>query len=105
MTSKAKPKIFCFSNRIDGGEGPAYAMAEDGTVLGAHYCSHETFVPGDLGVIPGSRPDRHERYAQHYPDGYEMEFVPSKNVRSHPGLLAAIELNRKQGEDAKKSNS
>ena len=89
-----KPKIFCFSNVVDGGEGMAYAMAEDGTVLGSHLCSHETFVPGDLGVHPGSRPDRHKHFAQHYPDGYEMEFVPSKEVPTHEGLQKAFALNK-----------
>ena len=87
-----KPKIYCFSNVVGGGEGTAIAIAEDGTVLGSHWCSHECYVPGDLGVEEGSRPDRHEIYAKHYPDGYEMEFVPSKDAEKHEGLLQAIAL-------------
>lgn len=74
---ETKPKIYCFSNVQGGGDGIAYAMAEDGTVLGSHWCSHEAYVPGDLGVDEGSRPDRHKGYAEHYPSGYEMEFVPA----------------------------
>lgn len=89
-----KPKIFCFSNVRDGGDGVAYAMAEDGTVLGSHWCSHEAYVPGDLGVTEGERPDRHETYKAHYPDGYEMEFVPAKDVKKHEGLGRAFDLNR-----------
>ena len=97
----AKPKIYCFSNVVGGGDGAAYAMAQDGTVLGSHWCSNECFVPGDLGVTEGSRPDRHVTYAEHYPDGYEMEFVPASQVRSHAGLKAAFELNKQQAEKAK----
>lgn len=96
----AKPKIYCFSNVAGGGDGVAYAMAEDGTVLGSHWCSHEGFVPQDLGVLEGSRPDRHETYAKHYPGGYEMEFIRADDVRSHEGLQAAFLLNQKQAEAA-----
>lgn len=94
------PKIYCFSNVRGGGDGIAYAIAEDGTVLGSHWCSHEIYVPGDLGVTEGSRPDRHKAYAEHYPDGYEMEFVPARDVLSHPGLSEAVRLNEMQAENA-----
>ena len=93
-----KPKIFAFSNVVGGGDGQALAIAEDGTVLGEHWCSHEGYVSHDLGVTPGSRPDRHETYAKHYPDGYEMEFVRSRDIDGHEGLRKAFELNSKQGE-------
>jgi hypothetical protein len=96
-----KPKIYCFSNTPDGGDGIAYAMAEDGTVLGSHWCSREFYVPCDLGVTPGSRTDRHEKdYSKHYPDGYEMEFVRSRDVLSHTGLQSAFLLNQKQKTEA-----
>ena len=90
-----KPKIYAFSNVVGGGDGPCFAMAEDGTVLGSHYCSHEGFAPHDLGVIEGARADRHEDYKKHYPDGYEMEFVPSREIDGHKGLNKAFELNEK----------
>ena len=77
----------------------AHAISEDGVVLDSHWCSHEYFVSGDLGVEEGSRPDRHETYAKHYPDGYEMEFVPSKMVEKHEGLAQAVKLyNERHGE-------
>ena len=91
-----KPKIYCFSSVISGEH---YAIAEDGTVLGSHWCSHESFVPGDLGTEDGTRSDRHEIYSKHYPDGYEIEFVPSKMVKKHDGLARAIDLyNERHGE-------
>lgn len=93
------PKIYCFSAVRGGGDGGAYAMAEDGTVLGSHWCSHEMYVSGDLGVKEGSRPDRHkEDYAPHYPDGYEMEFVCAADIDGHAGLQEAFRLNALQGE-------
>lgn len=91
------PKIFCLSNIVGGGDGMAYAMAEDGTVLGSHWCSGEAFVSMDLGVKPGFRLDRHKDYAAHYPNGYNMEFVPASEVLTHPGLVKACELNRVAG--------
>lgn len=96
-----RPKIFAFSNVQGGGDGIAYAMAEDGTVLGSHWCSHEAYVSHDLGVTPGSRADRHETYAAHYPGGYDMEFVRSSEVASHAGLTRAFELNQIAGAAAK----
>lgn len=97
----AKPKIYCFSNVRGGGDGIAYAMAEDGTVLGSHWCSHEIYVPGDLGVTEGFRPDRHETYAKHYPAGYEMVFIPARDVLTHEGLQRAFALNQEQAKAAK----
>ena len=90
----ARPKIYVFSNVVGGREGVCYAMAEDGRVLGSHWCSHEGFAPYDLGVVEGSRPDRHKHYAEHYPDGYEMEFVPAAEIDGHAGLTAAYERNQ-----------
>jgi hypothetical protein len=97
----SKPKIYAFSNVVGGGDGIAYAMAEDGTILGSHWCSHEGYVPMDLGVTEGSRPDLHVKYAEHYPNGYEMEFVPASQARTHEGLTDAFALNQKQAEQAK----
>jgi hypothetical protein len=92
-----KSKIYVFSNVRGGGDGVCYAMAEDGTVLGSHWCSDESFAQHDLGVFEGSRPDRHEDYAKHYPNGYEMEFVRSSKIDTHEGLKKAFELNAIQG--------
>lgn len=88
-------KIYVFSGVEGGKEGCCYAMTEDGTVLGSHFCSSEGFARGDLGVTEGSRPDRHKTYAEHYPDGYEMEFVASRDFDTHEGLQKAIALNKK----------
>lgn len=103
-TLSGSPKIYVFSNVVGGGDGIAYAMAEDGTVLGSHWCSNEHYARHDLGVVPGARPDRHEHYARHYPGGHEMEFVPSVCVKGHDGLSRAFTLNKRQAEAQKASH-
>ena len=87
-------KIYCFSNVVGGGDGIAYAMGDDGFVLGSHWCSNEYYVSEDLGVTEGCRLDRHITYAEHFPNGYEMEFIPAREVKSHEGLSKAFELNQ-----------
>ena len=86
-------KIYCFSNVANGGEGVAYAIGDDGVVLGSHFCSNEYYVPMDLGVLEGYRLDRHETYKKHFPNGYEMEFVSSVDFDTHKGLQEALKLN------------
>jgi hypothetical protein len=41
------PAVYLFSNTRSG-DGPAYSMAEDGTVLGEHWCSHRGYMRHDL---------------------------------------------------------
>ena len=88
------PIIFGFNN--GGGNGTYYAqlIAEDGTPLGSHICSNESFMLGDLGILKGSRSDRHEGFQKHYPDGYKMEFVSHKDVPSHTKLQESFRLNK-----------
>ena len=85
------PVIYGFNNGGSQGWLHAVAIAEDGNVLGGHICSDEGYMRADLGIIEGSRPDRHEEsYGKHYPDGYRMDFVPFE----HEGLQLAIKRNK-----------
>ncbi len=81
----------------------AVAISQDGVVLGGHCCSHEGYMPSDLGMLEGSRLDRHEEsYGKHYPNGYRMEFVPSGELDGHVGLKAAFaEHDRKNPPEVK----
>ena len=88
------PVIYGFNNGGSAGFMFGVLLAEDGTGLGSHLCSHEGFMLGDLGILEGSRPDRHEGFKQHYPDGYRMEFVGYSNVGGHLGLNKAFDLNK-----------
>lgn len=91
------PVIYGFNNGGSPGLLSAVLLAEDGTYMGGHACSHETFMRGDLGIQEGSRPDRHEGFRLHYPSGYRMEFVPSDQLGTHAGLNAAIKKNNETG--------
>lgn len=94
------PVIYGFNNGGSPGWYEAVAIAEDGNALGGHVCSHEGYMPHDLGIIKGSRPDRHEEsYKVHYPDGYRMDFVSFKDVDGHEALKKAFELNAKLAEN------
>lgn len=85
------PVIYGFNNGGRRDWWDAQLIAEDGTPLGGHICSHEAYMPGDLGILEGSREDRHQKnFRPHYPDGYRMEFVSYGDVKSHAGLMEAI---------------
>ena len=87
-------KIFIFSNVRDGREGVCLALADDGHVLGSHWCSHEEYAKFDLGMVEGYRQERRDAYAKHFPNGYTMEFIPAKEVKKHEGVKAAYKLNQ-----------
>ena len=88
------PVIYGWNNGGSPGSYSAGLMAEDGTYLGGHICSSEGYMEHDLGILEGARPDRHEGFRKHYPDGYRMDFVGEREVRTHQGLLDAYEKNQ-----------
>lgn len=90
------PVIYGFNNGGNPGWYQAQLIAEDGTALGGHICSHEGYMTHDLGVEDGSRPDRHETFRKHYPDGYRMDFVRAIDVKTHDGIAKAYELNQRE---------
>lgn len=94
------PAIYGFNNGTNYFGAMAVSISEDGVCLGSHTCSSEGYMPHDLGMLEGTRRDRHaDDYQKHYPDGYRMEFVPSDQIDAHAGLTAAFRLN-KQREDS-----
>lgn len=98
-----KPKIYCFSNGGTPGLLSAVAIAEDGNVLAGHGCSHESFIPIDLGMISDSHYN-HEKYKKHYPNGYQMEFVEYDKISSHQELQKAFKLNKELKEENEKKD-
>jgi hypothetical protein len=90
------PIIYGFNNGGGGDWWHAELLAADGTHLGGHVCSSEGYMPHDLGVLEGSRPDRHATFLAHYPDGYRMVFVGKDDVRSCAGLVMAFDLNQQK---------
>lgn len=91
------PVIFGFNNGGSPGWFSAVAIAEDGTCLGGHVCSDEGYMPYDLGILEGTRLDRHQNdYQKHYPNGYRMAFIPHADVPTCEPLQKAFELNKAQ---------
>ena len=90
------PIIFGFNNGGPRNFKQAALVAEDGTGLGGHLCSSEGYMRHDLGILKGSRPDRHEGFVKHYPDGYRMDFVGEEDVmeKTNIALEAAIKRNQ-----------
>ncbi|RIY41981.1 hypothetical protein [Neopusillimonas maritima] len=86
------PVIYGFNNGGRPGWFSGALISQDGKWLGGHLCSSEAYMPHDLGILEGSRPDRHEEFKEHYPDGYRMEFVGYDDVLSHEGIKKAAEL-------------
>lgn len=98
------PVIYGFNNGGSPGWMSACLLAEDGTGLGGHICSSEAYMRHDLGILEGTRPDRHERFREHYPDGYRMDFVPIEAVAAgtHEALENAYRLNQEKAKAAGK---
>jgi hypothetical protein len=86
------PVIYGFNNGGSVGWLQGVLIAEDGTPLGGHVCSSEGYMPHDLGILEDTRPDLHEEFRAHYPNGYRMSFVGHAVVAKHAALLRAIEL-------------
>ncbi len=90
--------IYGFNDGGEEGFWQGLLIAQDGTVLGAHISSSEGFMLYDLGILEGTRPDRHERFREHYPGGYRMEFVGYEAVPNHDGLQEALKKYQEGGE-------
>ena len=93
------PIIYGFNNGGARDWLSGVLLAEDGTHLGGHVCSSEAYMPGDLGCLEGTRDDRHTGFADHYPEGYRMQFVSHADVKKNMGLMAAISLAEKRAKD------
>ena len=86
-----RPKIFVFCNGCSPQWHHFVGIAEDGSALAGHICSHHGYAPHDMGVIENGW--KREIYAAHYPDGFEVEYVEVTTVadiEKHAGLVAAL---------------
>lgn len=90
------PVIYGFNNGGSPGWYSAVLLAEDGEAMGDHICSSEAYMPHDLGILEGTRPDRHKGFQEKYPDGYRMEFISAANVMTHEGLQKAYQRNQER---------
>jgi hypothetical protein len=72
-----------------GGDVLGCALAEDGHVLAEHLSSSVGFAKHDMGLTSDWK---HDRYREHAPDGYELEWVDDR--KTHAGWQAALALNK-----------
>jgi|ERR1051326_1850680 hypothetical protein len=93
-------KLYIFNNSPGNTDwNVCHSMADDGTHLGSHVCSHEHFMQYDLH----DRKDRLETILQHFNgEPYELELISADDVLSHAGLKEALRLNELQGQQAAK---
>ena len=88
------PFIYGFNNGGSPGWYEGVLLSEGGHCLGGHICSSEGYMLADLGILEGTKPDRHDEFRAHYPDGYKMVFIPKSEAGFHAGLLAAVKRNQ-----------
>ena len=88
-------KIYLTAFPTGGGSGHGdvlgCAMTEDGHVLAEHLSSNVSFAKHDMGLTSDWK---HDRYATHCPDGFELEWV--EDYKTHAGWLAARAMNEAQ---------
>lgn len=75
------PVIYGFNNGGGPGSYRAVLLAEDGTALGGHGCSHECYMPHDLGVSVGAA-----------------------DVKAHEGLASAYQANQRKRAEAEEAS-
>lgn len=90
------PTIYCFVNRVlPGGAGVGLAaLAEDGVLI----ATQESWTLADgIKAIGASHPvtptghGHHRAFAEHYPDGYLVEWVGQDAYPKHVGLQRALD--------------
>ena len=85
--SESKPRIYVFvESHFASGDVGSYALADDGEFLAGHVSSNVSWAKHDMGLHGDWK---HDKYAAHYPGGYELEWVD--NPDEHGGLNAAYQ--------------
>lgn len=82
-------KIFCYIVPVNVGHGyvAVEAIGEDGVVLAGHISSSVEWAKIEIEY-----PTKLRRYEEHFPEGYELEWVD--DPENHSGVKKAFALNR-----------
>lgn len=90
----SKRKIYVFiSCRYNSGDVSGCALAEDGVSLAGHLSSGEDWFKHDMGLTSTRK---HDAYNEHFPDGWELEYVT--DPKTHEAFNAAFKLNQTRKE-------
>lgn len=95
-TKTTVPTIYCFLNGGSPGWYSVMAISQDGHVLAGHVCSSSSFFLHDIGIESDWK---HDKYREHYPDGYRLEWVERDEIDGHAGLQEAFRLGNERKED------
>lgn len=93
-----KKKIYCFINGSNNFGQHVMALCEDGNVLAGHLSSSVGYAKHDIGI---NSDWKHDKYKEHCPEGYELEWVDPEDVNGHDGIDAAYILNQELAKAAK----
>lgn len=89
------PRIFAFVNGKWGSQDYSVtALSEDGHFLAGHICSLPAWGPHDMGAN-GASDWKHDVYAKHYPDGFEVVWVDEP--KDDADVMAAYERHLARG--------
>lgn len=83
-------KIFVFKKGHIGRDCIVEAIAEDGVHMTSHLSSSVDWAKFDMGCGESKR--KHDIYREHFPDGFEVEWVDDPH--NHAGFKAAWEPNQ-----------
>ena len=90
----SKPKIFVFCQGCvpENKHHHGVAIAEDGHAIAEHWSSSHGWQMRDMGTM--DRNWQHDKYNEHYPDGWTVEYIELDDVATHEGLQVALVLNK-----------
>lgn len=95
LPAQTKKKIFIYSYPAPHW-GPndvlGVALAEDGVTLATHISSCEDWAQHDMGLNGSTW--KHALYAAHFPQGYELVWIPYEDLDAHVEFQRAWELNQ-----------
>ena len=81
------PKVFVWATpgATQFGGVAGHAIAEDGTGLAGHISSNESWAKLDM-----TSDYKKKDYAEHYPDGYEIEWIDYDDLEGHAAFNHAF---------------
>ena len=86
--------LYLFRNTTEPyGDAAGYALCECGEPVASHVSSSLDWARHDLGYENSTW--KHERYAEHCPDGYELVWVACDS--DLPGFVEALRRNSEMG--------
>jgi hypothetical protein len=100
MGAPGKVYVFCNTRDCEGTEWHSMvAIAEDGTYLAGHICSHHGFAAHDMGIDPDGW--KRDTYAKHYPQGFEVVWIedPTKSNALDAALAAGRVASQADGKE------